>query len=85
MKLAISSNDGRFDSPFSARFACCDAFIFVDTETRIWETIPNLVAEAHGGVGAVRETLETYLGGELREAAPCAESVAHGHGHGSRI
>ena len=35
---------------------------------------------ATGAAGTVRSTLENYLGGELREAAPCAESVAHGHG-----
>ena len=35
---------------------------------------------ATGAAGTVRATLENYLGGELREAAPCAESVAHGHG-----
>jgi predicted Fe-Mo cluster-binding NifX family protein len=35
---------------------------------------------ATGAAGTVRTTLESYLGGELREAAPCAESVAHGHG-----
>ena len=34
---------------------------------------------ATGAVGTVRETLESYLGGDLREAAPCADSVAHGH------
>ena len=36
---------------------------------------------ATGAAGTVRSTLENYLGGELREAAPCAESVAHGHGN----
>ena len=34
-----------------------------------------------GAAGTVRTTLEKYFGGELREAAPCAESVAHGHGY----
>ncbi len=52
MKLAVSSSDGKFDTPFSARFARCDAFIFIDTETRNWEAKPNLAAEAHGGAGA---------------------------------
>lgn len=33
-----------------------------------------------GAYGTVRTALEQYLGGALREAAPCAESVAHGHG-----
>jgi predicted Fe-Mo cluster-binding NifX family protein len=52
MKLAISSSNGIFDTPFSARFARCDAFIFIDTETRSWETIPNPAANARGGAGA---------------------------------
>ena len=33
-----------------------------------------------GAYGTVRTALEQYLGGELRGAAPCAESVEHGHG-----
>jgi len=28
----------------------------------------------------VRQALENYFGGQLKEAAPCDESVAHGHG-----
>jgi len=38
------------------------------------------IAVATGASGTVRATLENYLGGELIDAAPCAESVAHGHG-----
>jgi predicted Fe-Mo cluster-binding NifX family protein len=38
------------------------------------------IQAATGAAGTVRHTLENYLGGELRQAAPCAESVAHGHG-----
>jgi predicted Fe-Mo cluster-binding NifX family protein len=38
------------------------------------------IEAATGASGTVRSTLETYLGGELQGAAPCAESVAHGHG-----
>lgn len=33
-----------------------------------------------GASGTVRHALEQYLGGALRGAAPCRESVAHGHG-----
>ena len=36
---------------------------------------------ATGATGTVRDTLGNYVAGDLREAAPCAESVAHGHGH----
>lgn len=39
------------------------------------------IEAATGAAGTVRETLARYHGGELREAAPCAESVAHGHGN----
>lgn len=33
-----------------------------------------------GASGTVSETIEKYFAGELNEAAPCAESVEHGHG-----
>jgi predicted Fe-Mo cluster-binding NifX family protein len=32
-----------------------------------------------GAAGSVRYALEQYLGGALQGAAPCRESVAHGH------
>ncbi|HOG48274.1 MAG TPA: NifB/NifX family molybdenum-iron cluster-binding protein [Anaerolineae bacterium] len=34
-----------------------------------------------GASGTVRCALEAYLGGQLHGAAPCHESVEHGHGH----
>lgn len=37
------------------------------------------IEPATGASGTVRDALENYLGGKLREAAPCAESIAHGH------
>jgi len=37
------------------------------------------VKAATGASGTVRQSLENYLGGKLKEAAPCDESVAHGH------
>ena len=33
-----------------------------------------------GAYGTVRQSLERYLGGDLRGAAPCKESQEHGHG-----
>ena len=33
-----------------------------------------------GASGTVRESLGAYLGGDLQGAAPCAESIEHGHG-----
>lgn len=38
------------------------------------------IETATGASGTVREALEHFLGGKLKSAAPCAESVAHGHG-----
>ena len=51
MKLVVSSQDGKFDSPFSARFGRCDTFVFIDTESRQWEAKPNPAAAARGGAG----------------------------------
>ena len=40
------------------------------------------IEAATGATGTVRSALEDYLGGGLSEAAPCSESVSHGHnGH----
>ncbi len=36
---------------------------------------------ATGARGTVKETLAEYLAGNLSGAAPCAESIEHGHGH----
>ncbi len=38
------------------------------------------IKAATGAAGTVRQALENYFGGKLKEAAPCNESVAHGHG-----
>ncbi len=38
------------------------------------------IRAATGASGTVRQALENYLGGKLTEAAPCDDSVAHGHG-----
>jgi predicted Fe-Mo cluster-binding NifX family protein len=39
------------------------------------------IQAATGATGTVQAALERYLGGELSGAAPCKESVEHGHGH----
>jgi predicted Fe-Mo cluster-binding NifX family protein len=39
------------------------------------------IQAATGATGTVRTALESFLGGELSGAAPCKESVEHGHGH----
>lgn len=38
------------------------------------------IKAATGASGTVRQSLENYFGGKLKEAAPCNDSVAHGHG-----
>ena len=52
MKIAISSPDGNFNTPFSSRFGRCETFIFVNSESRDWEAKPNPAAAARGGAGA---------------------------------
>ena len=37
------------------------------------------IKTATGATGTVRSSVESYLGGELKGAAPCKESVEHGH------
>jgi predicted Fe-Mo cluster-binding NifX family protein len=37
------------------------------------------IKAATGATGTVRSAVERYLGGELVGAAPCKESVEHGH------
>lgn len=52
MKIAISSSDGKVDTPFSPRFGRCAYFIFFDTETGGAEAAANPAADASGGAGA---------------------------------
>ena len=52
MKIAISSHNGKFDSPFSARFGRCEYFIFIDTDTNDWTSIENPAASASSGAGS---------------------------------
>lgn len=40
------------------------------------------IKAATGASGTVREAVEDYLGGKLKEGAPCRESVEHGHDGG---
>jgi len=37
------------------------------------------IEAATGAAGTVRASLAQYLGGDLQDAAPCKESVEHGH------
>jgi len=38
------------------------------------------IQAATGADGTVRAAIESYLGGALSGAAPCSESIEHGHG-----
>jgi predicted Fe-Mo cluster-binding NifX family protein len=38
------------------------------------------IKAATGAAGTVRQALENYFGGKLKDAAPCDDSIAHGHG-----
>lgn len=52
MKVAISSPDGKANTPFSPRFGRCESFIIFDSETGGWEAVSNPGAAASGGAGA---------------------------------
>jgi predicted Fe-Mo cluster-binding NifX family protein len=39
------------------------------------------IQAATGANGTVQTALESFFGGKLSAAAPCKESVEHGHGH----
>lgn len=51
MKIAISSNDGKSNKPFSSRFGRCNCFVIVDSETRSWDVLSNPAAFSRGGAG----------------------------------
>ena len=51
MKIAISSDDGNPNSPFSSRFGRCAYFSFFDTETQVWEKGKNPARDSSGGAG----------------------------------
>lgn len=38
------------------------------------------IQTATGAQGTLKQTLDAYFGGELSVAAPCADSIEHGHG-----
>ena len=88
MKIAVTaeSNEG-LDSPVCQHFGHAPFFILVEVnegsvgDGRAIQFFEELGIEtATGASGTVREALEHFLGGKLKSAAPCAESVAHGHG-----
>jgi predicted Fe-Mo cluster-binding NifX family protein len=51
MKLAISAVEPHINAPFDARFGRGACFIFVDTETHVWEASPNPAFTSGGGAG----------------------------------
>jgi len=51
MIIAVSSQDGMFNTELSPRFGRCNYFIIMDTETREWESKPNPALDARGGAG----------------------------------
>jgi predicted Fe-Mo cluster-binding NifX family protein len=51
MKIVVSAMGYDLESPFSPVFGRCQAFVFVDTETMAFQSIPNPAASAGGGAG----------------------------------
>jgi predicted Fe-Mo cluster-binding NifX family protein len=51
MKIAITSQSNNLSSEIDERFARCEYFLIVDTETLNYEVIENSAKDASGGAG----------------------------------
>ena len=51
MKAAISAMGPELESPVDPRFGRCAYIIFYDTDTDVWEAMPNANRDASGGAG----------------------------------
>lgn len=51
MKIVITSSGEGLEAQFSPRFGRCANFIFIDTETRVWEAMANPAENSRGGAG----------------------------------
>jgi len=80
MRICISATANSLDAPVDPRFGRCPYFIIVDLETMQFEAVPNPASGAMGGAGiqagikiitgaygTVREVVEKYKRGELKE------------------
>ncbi len=51
MKIAVSANGVDLDAPASPVFGRCPVYVFVDTETMVFEAVENPAIGAPGGAG----------------------------------
>jgi len=51
MKIAITASAEGLEAPFEPRFGRCSYFVFIETEKREWEAVPNPAVSASGGAG----------------------------------
>jgi predicted Fe-Mo cluster-binding NifX family protein len=51
MKISVSATSNSLDAPIDARFGRCPYFVIVDSETMIFEAVPNINSSATGGAG----------------------------------
>jgi predicted Fe-Mo cluster-binding NifX family protein len=51
MKIVVTAEGNDLSAPTSPRFGRCPTFVFVETETMVFEAVPNPAASASGGAG----------------------------------
>ena len=51
MKIALSASSPSIEGKVNQRFGRCAYFILYDTESEVWEALPNPGAQASGGAG----------------------------------
>lgn len=51
MKIIITTQEPRLDSPVDNRFGRAQWFLLVDPETKAWEALPNRGINQSGGAG----------------------------------
>ncbi len=64
MKLIISINGNKLDSPFDPRFGRATAFCLVDSETGEWSVHENPAISASGGAGVQASQFIARLGAQ---------------------
>jgi predicted Fe-Mo cluster-binding NifX family protein len=64
MKLIISINGNKLDSPFDPRFGRAAAFCLVDSETGEWSAHENPALSASGGAGVQASQFVAKLGAQ---------------------
>jgi predicted Fe-Mo cluster-binding NifX family protein len=78
MKIAVSTAEDSLDSQIDPRFGRCQYFLIVDSETMDFEALSNQGAIASGVSGTVKEALERYKSGSLRQASGATAQIHAG-------